>query len=64
MKNEKRREIEYVALFSFFYFVLSRNLFNNKRIKSIFSSLNFLKKKKKIYATEATVCGLQCSIIS
>lgn len=47
MKNEKRREIEYVALFSFFYFVLSRNLFNNKRIKSIFSSLNFLKKKKK-----------------
>lgn len=47
MKNEKRREIKYVALFSFFYFVLSRNLFNNKRIKSIFSSLNFLKKKKK-----------------
>lgn len=48
MKNEKRREIEYVALFSFFYFVLSRNLFNNKRIKSIFSSLNFLKKKKNL----------------
>lgn len=46
MKNEKRREIEYVALFSFFYFVLSRNLFNNKRIKYIFSSLNFPKKKK------------------
>lgn len=45
MKNEKRREIEYVALFSFFYFVLSRNLFNNKRIKYIFSSLNFPKKK-------------------
>lgn len=71
MKGEEKWN-NYVALFSFLYFVLSCNSFINKWIKTNlfffsdgmiikFCSLNFPKKKKPIYATEVTVCGLQCS---